>query len=253
MMTAPLSGGMEFKMGPVATLYARNLTPDPETGIGDISDELLARALRTGVMADGSLSIMMRFSASRLSDEDIVAVMSYLRSLEPVHNPVPRGKLGLVGKLLVTYMLDIEPHPSSPIPHVEPADEPSVERGRYLAEHVMLCISCHTELDTKTLQHTGPKAGGGLPEPSHDDKTMEFAAPNLTSHPTGRTGQMDEDAFVARMRGARLYPDSIMPWESMQSTSEADLRSVYRYLRSLPPVDNETGPSYREKGWQPSL
>jgi mono/diheme cytochrome c family protein len=250
--TAPLSGGMEFAMGPLGTLHARNLTPDEETGIGRYSDEMLARTLRTGVMPDGQLSFFMRLSASRLSDEDIVAVISYLRAQEPVRNPVPRGRWGLVGKLLLTYKLDITPHPPEPIPHPPASEEPSVERGEYLAEYVMLCNLCHTQFDVMSLKHVGPRGGGSLPDPSHgDDKDMEFVAPNLTTHPTGLLSKMDEDAFVARMRAGRGYPSSIMPWEGFQATSEADLRSVYRYLSTLPPVDNDHGPTYRKKGWKP--
>jgi hypothetical protein len=78
---------------------------------------------------------------------------------------------------------------------------------------------------------------------------MEFVAPNLTSHPTGVTGRLSEDQFVARLRGGRVFPFSIMPWENFALTTDADLRSVYRYLRTLPGVDADVGPSYREVGW----
>lgn len=48
----------------------------------------------------------------------------------------------------------------------------------------------------------GPKAGGSAPDPSHgDDTDMEFVAPNLTAHATGITGELDEEAFLARFRG----------------------------------------------------
>lgn len=52
-LTAPLSGGLEFAMGPIGTRYARNLTPDLETGIGARTDAELARTLRTSVLHDG--------------------------------------------------------------------------------------------------------------------------------------------------------------------------------------------------------
>ena len=80
---------------------------------------------------------------------------------------------------------------------------------------------------------------------------MEYWPPNLTSHPTGITGQLDEDTFVARLKSGRRHASSIMPWENFGATSDADLRSVYQYLRTLPPVDRDEGPTYRKVGWKP--
>ena len=249
--TAPLSGGLAFAMGPLGTRYAANLTSDPKTGIGGRTDAELARTIRTGVLRTGELSFFMRFAVSELSDEDLVAVISYLRSLPPVEKPVPPGEWYLPGKLLLTYAFPpLLPKPVAGPAHVPPSDEPSVERGRYLSDHVMLCTMCHTAIDQATFAPVGPKAGGSLPDPSHgDDTDMEFVAPNLTSHATGRTGAMDEAAFLERFRSGRVFKSSIMPWESFQDVTDADLRSVYRYLRSLPAVDNDVGPTYRKAGW----
>jgi mono/diheme cytochrome c family protein len=249
-LSTPLQGGLEFAMGPLGKRYGRNLTSDKETGIGGYSDASIARTLRTGVTPDGEISFFMRYSASSLSDDDVVAVLSYLRSLPPVVNPVPRGEWSIFGKTLLTYAFPpILPRDASTPQHVAAADEPSVDRGQYLAESVMLCTMCHTRFDMATFASTGPKAGGSDPDPSHgDDSDMEFVAPNLTSHPTGITGRLDEEAFVGRMRAGRAHASSIMPWEAFTLTTESDLRSVYRYLRSLPPVDNDVGPTYRPKG-----
>jgi mono/diheme cytochrome c family protein len=249
---APLDGGLEFAMGPLGTRYGRNLTPDA-TGIGDLTDEQVARTIRTGVLHDGELSFFMRFSAARLSDEDIVAVLSYLRSLEPVANEVPRGEWKLFGKVLLTYAFPpMAPRSQEGPDHVPAGDGPSLERGEYLAEHVMVCTTCHSEFDMTKFEVTGPKAGGSLPDPSHgSDTDMEFVAPNLTSHETGYTGKVSEDEFLARIRSGRTYPSSIMPWENFGAVTDDDLRSVYRYLKSLPPVDNDPGPSYRKQGWTP--
>jgi len=250
----PLAGGLSFEVGPLGTRYARNLTPDVDTGIGGYTDAELTRAIRNAVLPDGELSFFMKVASSELSDEDLTAVISYLRSLEPVRSPVPPGEWSVLGKVLLTYVFPpLEPRSVQGPVHVPPSDEPSVARGAYLTDHVMLCTSCHTAMDMMTFAPVGPKGGGGLPEPSNGlhDKDMEYVAPNLTSHPTGATGRMDEDTFVARMTAGRVYLSSIMPWENFAQTTESDLRSVYRYLRSLPPVDADVGPSYRKIGWKP--
>ncbi|MCB9665250.1 MAG: cytochrome C [Alphaproteobacteria bacterium] len=249
--TAPVAGGLPFHMGPLGSRFARNLTPDPETGIGAIPDGLVARAIRSGVLPDGELSFFMRLACATPSDDDVVAILSYLRSLDPVDHPVDPGHWALFGKVLLTYAFPpLTPRDDPPPVRVPEAEEPSVERGAYVAEHLALCTSCHTAMDPSTFEPVGPKAGGSLPEASHGaDSDMEFVAPNLTAHATGVTGRLDEEAFLARIKQGRAYVSSIMPWENLQDTSESDLRSVYRYLRSLPPVDHDSGPPYRPVGW----
>lgn len=245
----PLSGGLLFDMGPIGRTWAANLTPDPATGIGARSDGELARTIRTGVLHDGSYSIFMTMSAARLSDQDIVAVLSYLRASAPVENQVPRAEWGLLGKVMVTFT-NLKPRSEVP-QHVPAAEEPSIERGRYLVEHAAFCGDCHSPFDMATMDYGEPRLGGGTPEPSHgQDSDHEFAAPNLTSAPTGITGRLTEDAFVARLHGGRVYESSIMPWEDFMRVSDSDLRSVYRYLKTVPPVDRDTGPVYRKVGWK---
>ena len=68
--------------GPV---FAPNLTPDPETGLGAVPDDAVARAIREGVSHDGRALFMMPWQNYRdLSDEDVASVVAYLRTLPPV-------------------------------------------------------------------------------------------------------------------------------------------------------------------------
>ena len=73
-------------------LYPANLTPDPETGLGNWTDESILQILRTGITPDGrhTLSVMPWTSYARLSDQDANAIVAYLRSLPPVHHEVPK-------------------------------------------------------------------------------------------------------------------------------------------------------------------
>ncbi|HEY5415546.1 MAG TPA: hypothetical protein VIK41_12005, partial [Gemmatimonadaceae bacterium] len=59
---------------------------------------------------------------------------------------------------------------------------------------------------------------------------------------TGRLGKMTEDQFVARFRQGRVIPGSPMPWQAFSRIAEDDLRSIYRYLKSIPPVKRDNGP-----------
>ena len=83
--------GRSFAPDGVPFLTAPNLTPDPETGIGTWTDDMLARAIREGISHDGrTLFPIMPYQKFRhLSDEDLASIVVYLRSLPPIRNPLP--------------------------------------------------------------------------------------------------------------------------------------------------------------------
>ena len=82
-----LSGGMPFNF-PGAVAYARNLTPDKETGTGKYTDKELARIIRYGVRPDDA-AIMPFMMYGDLNDADLTAIVSYLRSVAPVKKQIP--------------------------------------------------------------------------------------------------------------------------------------------------------------------
>lgn len=86
-----LAGGAKFTNRD-GVFVSRNLTPDPETGLGRRSDAEIARVLRSGVLADGhvaSHAVMPWASFSNWTDEDRHAVVVYLRHLKPVRHTIP--------------------------------------------------------------------------------------------------------------------------------------------------------------------
>jgi len=236
----PLSGGFHWVIPP-GTIYARNITPDDETGLGRIPDSAVARALRHGVGHDGR-ALLPFMEIQGLADDDLAAVISYLRTQPPVHNLVPAHRYTLLGKVVKATVL------ANPVGAAEtpPATSPSgatVENGRYLAESVALCWACHTERSKETGALVGPRYAGatGLEEPS--DPGHLWSPPNITADPTtGRLGAMTEDQFVARFRAGRLLPGSPMPWQGFQRMAEDDLRAIYRYLKTVPAVTRDVGP-----------
>jgi mono/diheme cytochrome c family protein len=235
-----LSGGSEWAL-PFGTIRSKNLTPDPETGIGRRTDAELARLLRYGVRHDGRAGMpFMEFQ--NLSDEDLVAVISYLRSLEPVHNPVPEHDLNLMGKAVMAFL--IKPiGPASPPPAASPAAAPTLERGAYLANSVANCAGCHSERNPMDGSYVKPRFAGGGSMPLDSDPTRVFVTPNLTPHPgTGHIVNWSEEQFLARFRAGKAFEDSHMPWTAYNAMSDDDLRAIFRYLMSLEPVDNATGP-----------
>jgi mono/diheme cytochrome c family protein len=76
-------------------LIAPNITPDTETGIGNWSDDTLARAIREGIGHDGrALFPLMPYPLYRqMSDEDLASVIVYVRSVPAVRNQLPTTKM----------------------------------------------------------------------------------------------------------------------------------------------------------------
>jgi mono/diheme cytochrome c family protein len=85
-----MAGGNEFK-GKGVVIYARNLTPDPDTGLGKWKDKQIIRAIRDGINNKGDelLPPMPYGNYRMITDRDISAIVAYLRSLKPVVNKVP--------------------------------------------------------------------------------------------------------------------------------------------------------------------
>src|SRR5258708_8894237 len=83
--------GRNWEPDGTAFVTAPNLTSDPETGIGNRTDDELARAIREGISHDGrTLFPIMPYQHFRsMPDEDLASVIVYLRSLKPVRNPLP--------------------------------------------------------------------------------------------------------------------------------------------------------------------
>ncbi|HEY7496935.1 MAG TPA: hypothetical protein VH740_00405 [Vicinamibacterales bacterium] len=240
----PLSGNHVFPL-PFGELISPNITPDDETGIGRRTDGELARILRYGVRADGRAAFpFMAFQD--MSDEDLTAVISFLRSQTPVRQAVPTHRLSLLGKVLMAFAI-VPLGPTAPPPSVSPVG-PSVARGEYLATRVSSCAECHTDRDPQNGQFVGPKFGGGQRMDLAADSTKVAVPPNLTPDPrTSPIGLWSEDVFVGRFRMGETLAGTPMPWGAYARMTEDDLRSIFRYLRTLPPHEHDTGPRMQQK------
>jgi mono/diheme cytochrome c family protein len=242
--TLPLSGNHVFRL-PFGELFSANLTPDQETGIGRRSDAELARVLRYGVRADGRAAFPL-MEYHDVSDEDLTAVVSFLRSQPAVSLPVPEHHLSRLGKALMAFA--IAPDGPARTPTSVSPEGPSVERGRYLANNVSSCASCHTDRDRRSGQLVGPAFAGGQKMDVAADATKVFVPPNLTpDSETSPIGQWTEDAFLVRFRQGELVAGTPMPWGAFARMTDDDKRSVFRYLRTLTPVRHATGPVIQDK------
>jgi mono/diheme cytochrome c family protein len=238
-----LTGDHLFRL-PFGEIYSANLTPDSATGIGRRSDGDLARILRYGVRADHRAAFPLM--EIRLTDEDLVAVISYLRAQPAVSHSVPEHKFSLVGKALMAFAIGPEGRANAPS-SVSPVGA-TVARGAYLANDVSSCVSCHTDRGPDGAL-TGPPFSGGQRMDVAADSSKVYVSPNLTPDAqTSPVGRWSATEFVARFRAGEQLPGTPMPWGAFAGMTETDLRAIYNYLRSLPPTVKQTGAPIQAKG-----
>jgi cytochrome c553 len=215
------------------TIVAPNITPDPETGIGRWTDGEVARAIREGVSRDGRpLFPLMNYPSYRdLSDDDVMAIVGFLRTRKPVRRD--NGMTAL--DFPVGMMIRTVPQPLESSPAGLPAA--GIERGRAMIK-VMLCGECHTPRDDRGNPVPGKDLAGG----------SEFKGPfgvvysaNITSHPSAGIGAYSNDDLKRVFRegknraGRSLW---VMPWSVTKNLSDADLDALIAALRELPAAAN---------------
>jgi cytochrome c553 len=222
-------------------IVAPNLTPDATTGAGSWSDDQLARAIREGVGHDGrALFPIMPYEHYRaMSDEDLASVVVYLRSLPAVHHDLPKTEIIFP----VKYLIRTVPEPiTAPVANGEMSGP--VQRGAHLV-NLAGCIDCHTA-KTNGENLPGLEFGGGdmFPGP-----WPTVASANITPDPSG-IPYYDEALFLEVMRTGLVHArklSDVMPVSIYKNLTDADLKAIFAYLRTLKPVkhrvDNSETPT----------
>lgn len=244
----PLTGGAGESTY-IGTWTAPNLTSDAATGLGAVSDGQLARMLRHGVNRESRIAPPFMDVYANLTEADLIAILSFLRSLPPAPGLAPASHINILGKLTLVYFL--KPYAPDRPPVARMPEEASVKYGDYVANTLVGCRACHTARSLKTGAYLSPFFSGGLPFHSRLHPGYVYMSPNLTPDATtGRITSWSEEDFVQRFRLGLLVPDSPMPWGSLKRMSETDLRAVFRYLHSLPPVRRDNGPVLQKERGQ---
>jgi mono/diheme cytochrome c family protein len=219
-----LAGATVFNNGAMGRADAPNLTRGAG-GIGaTFRDEDYVRAIRHGVAPDGrGLFLMPSADYAGLSDEDMGALLAYLKSVPAVDKPSGPIALGPVARGLVTFgkiRLDAEriDHANVKAATVKPTA--SAEYGRYLAAG---CVGCHGS------NYSGGKITIGPPDWP--------PAANLTPDAAGRLGKWTEQNFFAALRtgkrpdGTEINP--VMP-RVFGQLDDLETKALWLFLKSLP-------------------
>lgn len=209
-------------------LVCPNITPDRETGAGSWSDAQLARALREGTGHDARIldKTMPYWNFRNLTDEDLASIIVFLRSIPAVHHPLP--KRNLAAQPVTDWRAEVQPP-------ALPSDAPAAtRRGEYLV-HIGNCTGCHTTSDPQNRAIPGMLFAGGR---VFVRPWGTVASANLTRDASG-IGYYDEAQFIRTIRtghvGARPL-NRTMPYSVYRNLTDDDLKVIFAYLRTLPPV-----------------
>ena len=212
-------------------LFGRFAPANLTSGIGGVggslTDEDYVRAIRHGVNRDGkAIFVMPSELYTEIGDDDLGAMIAYLKTLPPVDSEVPKSKAGILARVITVF--DPSLFPAASINHTaEPPRPPTpgvtIEYGEYLT---VMCSLCR-----------GENFGGGtVPDES------QARAPNLTKG--GALVAWSEGDFIQTLRtGTTPFGNNLkkenMPWERFGKMTDDELKAVWLYLQSLPPVTPE--------------
>jgi mono/diheme cytochrome c family protein len=238
-------GGEVFDetVGVSGVLVAPNITP---YHLGDWSDGEIYRAIVSGLHKDGyAFFPIMPFDVYlHLATEDVYSIIAYLRTLEPIVSEHGGRRM----TRLMTFIAHSRVLPADPW-DVDETDP--VSRGEYLAR-IAGCRFCHTPANERMQPYEDMRFAGGLGmiAPGVNGGQKVYSSNLTPDEATGIGGWTAED-FVARFKayeGARIPVTDIgfqtqHAWTEYARMTEADLKDIYAYLMSHPPVRQAVDPA----------
>ena len=228
----PLMEGNVYMDDPaVGSVIASNLTTG-EGGVGEgYTDVGWVKAIRHGVRMDGTpLLFMPSTEFYFLSDDDLGAVIAYIKTAPSVNNVLPKSKVSFLGRVVMTLAPQITFIPAELVPHeaprpIAPPMGATPDYGEYLTYSCKVC-------------HGLNMSGGTIPGfPASWPPAL-----NLTWGEGSALPGWDEENFINTMRtgetpGGVQLRSEYMPWTSYRHMDDDELRAVWVYLKSLAPRD----------------
>ncbi len=233
------AGGEAFAGGrgletPFGVIYAPNITPDKQTGIGNWSTADFRRALHHGQDDEGK-NLYPAFSYpyyARVTDEDVDAIHAYINSLTPVSYTAPKNGLGFPFNIRLSLKGWNLLHFRSGV--FKPTAGKSAEwnRGAYLVEGLGHCGACHTPKNIMGGDKNGQRLQGGVLE-------GWFASDLTGDKKTGLGNWTEQDIVDFLKTGANTHSSAyggmaeVVRLSTSKMTDE-DLKAMAVYLKSQP-------------------
>ncbi|AUT62253.1 cytochrome c [Paraburkholderia terrae] len=245
----PFTGGLKM-MTPMGAIYSTNITPDPETGIGQYSEDDFKRAMREGVAKDGhNLYPAMPYpSYAKVNDDDMHALYTYfMHGVAPIkqanREPDIKWPLNMRWPLKFWNMVFLE----KGVYQDKTGKDVAWNRGAYLIQGLGHCGSCHTPrgvaFQEKALDESGALYLSGSP-------IDNWFASNLTGeHNVGLGRWSEADVAQFLKTGANQHASAFGSMtdvinNSTQALTDVDVAAMSRYLKSLPAAGGSGGPAY---------
>jgi mono/diheme cytochrome c family protein len=222
------------------TVYARNITPDPETGIGNWTDEEILRAITQGINKNGDtlFPLMPYPNFNRMAKEDLLSIIAYIRTLKPIKNSVPARQLLIPVSMTYPHNLQksVDQNPPPPL-------NDQVKYGEYLVT-VADCGTCHTPFVKGQPDFKRMFAGGN----TFHTGLFTVTTANITSDSATGIGSWTEERFLNKFipyrdeKGYNFDPgkeNTMMPLTVYAGMTDNDLKAIYAYLRTIPAVSNK--------------
>ena len=238
----PLNSGGRKYDGPFGTVYSTNITPDRQTGIGGWTDDQIITAIRLGRRPNGERLVPVHPYTvfNGMAEEDLRAVVAYLRSVPPVNRAnQPKKTIPLFESVFLPAWLAAFAPRETPPPS---APTSGVARGEYLVRAVGHCGECHTPRGVTQATDNSRFLGGSPKGPEGDP------VPNIT--PDKDTGLTWSEEEIAEYLGTGNKPDGDaaggLMGEVIEGTTagfkdltKEDRLAIARYLKSIPAVRNK--------------
>jgi len=227
------AGGLAIPT-PFGTLFAPNITPDPDTGIGRWSAEDFWRAMHEGKSRDGALlyPAFPYTNYTKVVRAEADDLFAYFQWVKPVHKANRKHELAFPynqRKLLVGWRaLYFKAGEYKP----DPSQSPEWNRGAYLVEGLGHCDACHSPRNMLGAVSRGDVIAGGL------IPIQNWYAPSLTSSRETGLGKWAVSDVVDLLktgvsaRGAVFGPMAIVVHDSLQHMTESDITAMATYLKS---------------------
>jgi mono/diheme cytochrome c family protein len=227
-----------FNAGVPGTLYAKNITP---AGVGSWTDGELLRAVTEGVSKDGTplFPMMPYVTYGQMAEDDVMAMLAYMRSLAPIENHVPERSLDVPMNVIVRTI------PRAAAFGTRPSPSDKVAYGEYLVRAAS-CSECHTPIDNRGQPLPGRAFAGGV---QFRDPALGYRVltANITPDADTGIGTWTEEQFINKFKGFETPDDHVltdaerrqgtaMPWRMYAGMTREDLGAIYAYLRTLKPV-----------------
>ncbi len=222
-------------------VYSANITAHPTAGAGAYTDGELFVLLRTGIKRDG-VSSGQYMASPFLADEDLYAIIAFLRSddpwVRPQDTPSKPSEWTFLYRALATFTFPAHTMPPAPVP-LPPADD-EVALGKYIVTAMADCFVCHSAsfptLDPAQPERSAGYMGGG--NAVLDARGHVVHGSNLTMDSTTGIGTWSKDEFVRAVRTG-MRPDQSplrYPMLAYPDLTDDEVRAVWAYLKTLPPL-----------------